>query len=77
MKLFELSPAAMLIRFYLMVFTILVAGFSGQWWIAGIGFLIFYTAIMGMRFKDGRATGPGQTGKRIELPKPGGIKHAV
>jgi hypothetical protein len=77
MKLFEINPAKMLVRFYLMVFTILAAGFSGQWWIAGLGFLIFYSAVMGMQFRNNKGKGSGQTGKRIKLPTRGGYKHAV
>lgn len=49
MKLFELNFAQMLIRYYLMMMVIIVAGFIGQWWLAGLGFFIFLGAIMGAK----------------------------
>lgn len=49
MKLFELNFAQMLIRYYLMMMVIIVAGFIGQWWLAGLGFFLFLGAIMGAK----------------------------
>lgn len=55
MKLFELNFAQMLIRYYLMMMVIIIAGFSGQWWIAGLAFFIFLGAIMGAKFSKNKA----------------------
>lgn len=54
MKLFELNFAQMLIRYYLMMLVIIVAGFTGQWWLAGLGFFIFLGAIMGANFSKNK-----------------------
>ena len=48
MKLFELSLGALMIRFYLIMLVIIVAGFTGLWWLAILALPIFFTALMGM-----------------------------
>ena len=48
MKLFELSFGALMIRFYLIMLVIIVAGFTGLWWLAILALPIFFTALMGM-----------------------------
>lgn len=48
MKLFELSLGALMIRFYLIMLVIIVAGFTGLWWLATLALPIFFTALMGM-----------------------------
>lgn len=66
MKLFELNFAQMLIRYYLMMLVIIIAGFSGQWWIAGLSLFIFLGAIMGAKFskaKKAESTG----GKMVQM----------
>ena len=48
MKLFQLSFDKLLIRFYLIMLVIIVAGFTGLWWLAILALPIFFTALMGM-----------------------------
>lgn len=49
MKPFELSIAGFLLRFYLMMAVILIGGFTGQWWVVGIGLPVFLLTILGVR----------------------------
>lgn len=49
MKPFELSIAGFLLRFYLMMAVILIGGFTGQWWMVGIGLPVFLFTILGVR----------------------------
>ncbi len=68
MKFFELNFAQMLIRYYLMMMVIVIAGFSGQWWLAGLGFFLFLGAIMGAKLTK---TKPAEkTGKMVQLESP-------
>lgn len=48
MKPFNLSVGSIIIRFYLMMAVIVIAGFSGQWWIAFFSLPIFLSAILGV-----------------------------
>jgi len=57
MKLFELSLDKLLIRFYLIMLIIIVAGFTGLWWLAILSLPVFFTALMGMTI-----------GKKVTIP---------
>ena len=48
MKLFQLSFDKLLVRFYLLMLVVLVAGFTGLWWLAMLALPIFFTALMGI-----------------------------
>jgi type IV secretory pathway TrbL component len=48
MKLFELSFDKLLIRFYLIMLIVIVAGFTGLWWLAFLALPVFFSALMGM-----------------------------
>jgi len=48
MKLFELSLPGMVVRFYLMMTVVLIAGFTGVWAIALLALPIFLSAMIGM-----------------------------
>ena len=48
MKLFQLSFDKLLVRFYLIMLLIIVAGFTGLWWLAILALPIFFTALMGI-----------------------------
>lgn len=56
MKFFELNIAQMLIRYYLMMMVIIIAGFSGQWWLAGLSLFIFLSALMGAQWSKTKET---------------------
>lgn len=68
MKLFDINFAQMMVRYYLMMLVIVIAGFTGQWWLAGLAFFLFLSAIMGTNFtatkrkarKDGKILQMGQ-----------------
>ena len=44
----------MMLRYYLMMAVIIVAGFTGQWWLALLGLPIFLMAIMGVGLGSGK-----------------------
>lgn len=48
MKLFGLSLETLMIRFYLLMLVVIVAGFTGLWWLAFLALPIFFSALMGM-----------------------------
>ena len=44
--MFQLSFAGVVIRFYLMMAVVLVAGFTGLWWLAILALPIFLSAMV-------------------------------
>lgn len=54
MRPYEIDFAKVLIRFYLMMAVIILAGFTGQWWLASVGFLIFMSTMLGVAFKKSK-----------------------
>ncbi len=64
MKFFELNFAQMLIRYYLMMMVIIIAGFIGQWWLAGLSFFIFLSAIMGAKLSSSKKA---NEAKRVQM----------
>ncbi|MBK8565391.1 MAG: hypothetical protein IPN76_19105 [Saprospiraceae bacterium] len=51
MKTYELNVGKMVIQFYLMMAIILVAGFTGQWWMTIFAFALVPSAILGIQLK--------------------------
>lgn len=51
MKQFGISVSTMIIRFYLMVIIVIIAGFLQQWWISLIGGAIFLSSMLGLVWK--------------------------
>lgn len=51
MKLYATNVGEMVIRFYLMMAIIIIAGFTKQWWLAAIGFVLFFGALVGAKIK--------------------------
>ena len=47
--MFKLGFAGVVIRFYMMMAVVLIAGFSGQWWLALLALPIFLSAILAFR----------------------------
>ena len=47
MKLFNLSLGSMILRYYLMMVIVLIAGFTGLWWLAVLAFPVFISTILG------------------------------
>ncbi len=51
MKSFELGLAGWFIRLILMMAVVIIAGFSGIWWLAFLAFPIFMSAMLGIVWK--------------------------
>ena len=51
MKPFAIGFDTALFRFYLMMLVIVIAGFTGQWWLSILALPIFLSTILGIRFK--------------------------
>ena len=52
MKQFGISVSTMIIRFYLMVIIIIIAGFLHQWWLSLVGGAIFLSSLLGLVWKE-------------------------
>jgi 1,4-dihydroxy-2-naphthoate octaprenyltransferase len=50
MKAFQLKISTLLLRFYLMMAIVVIAGFTGQWWLAVLSLPVFISAILGIQF---------------------------
>ena len=50
MKLFNLSLTTLMIRFYLMMAIIIIAGFSGIWLLSALALPVFFSGLMGLQF---------------------------
>jgi len=50
MKAFELSIGGVILRFYLMMAIVVVAGFIGQWWLAILALPVLLSTMSGIRF---------------------------
>lgn len=48
MQSFELSFSGVMLRFFLMMGVIILAGFTGQWWLAFLGLPIFLSTLLGI-----------------------------
>ena len=53
--MFKLSIAGVVVRFYLMMAAVIIAGFSGYWAIAILALPIFLSAILGINFNTANA----------------------
>lgn len=51
LKAYHLSFTATILRFYLMMAVIIIAGFSGFWWLGFLALPIFLSIMMGAQFK--------------------------
>lgn len=49
-NLFNLSIGTIVLRFYLMMLIVIVAGFVGQWWLAILAFPVLMSAMLGFTF---------------------------
>ncbi len=69
MKLFDINFAQMMVRYYLMMLVIIIAGFTGQWWLAGLAFFIFLSAIMGAKVISSKNKAR-EDGKILQMGQP-------
>lgn len=51
MKQFNINIGTMILRFYLMMLVVIIAGFLGQWWLAILAFPIFLSSMLGFTKK--------------------------
>lgn len=51
LRFFELNFGSVLLRFYLMMAVIIIAGFSGHWLFAMLALPIFISIMLGVSFK--------------------------
>ncbi|MEM6395725.1 MAG: hypothetical protein AAF741_05210 [Bacteroidota bacterium] len=49
MKCFNISLTTVLLRFYLMMAIVLIAGFSGVWWLAILALPVFISNMIGLQ----------------------------
>ncbi|MEO1262638.1 MAG: hypothetical protein AAFZ15_27780 [Bacteroidota bacterium] len=52
MKYFEANFATVVLRFYLMVGVVLLAGFTGMWWLAFLALPIVLSCMLCIKFTD-------------------------
>jgi hypothetical protein len=50
MKLFQLSITALIIRFYILMAIVVVAGFSGLWLLSLLALPVFFSGLLGVQF---------------------------
>ena len=56
MKFFEASIGTIVSRFFLMMAVVIIAGFSGQWWLSILALPILLSAMTGVSFKTNKNT---------------------
>ena len=56
MKFYEASIGTIVIRFFLLMAIVIVAGFSGQWWLSIFALPILLSAMAGVSFKNDKKT---------------------
>lgn len=66
MKAFESNFTNVIIRFYVMMGVVIIAGFTGLWWLAVLALPIFLTGMMSVRFFDKKST---ENGKVVKFDK--------
>jgi cell division protein FtsW (lipid II flippase) len=54
MKFFEASIGTIVSRFFLLVAIVIIAGFSGQWWISVFALPILLSAMTGVSFRSSK-----------------------
>ena len=52
MKFFEASIGTIVVRFFLIMAIVIVAGFLGQWWLSLIALPVLIGAMLGISFKS-------------------------
>ncbi|MDX1478826.1 MAG: hypothetical protein R3301_14030 [Saprospiraceae bacterium] len=57
MKLFRLNFATIVLRYYLMMLIVIVAGFTGQWWLATLALPVFLSCLMALKLGPQRPSG--------------------
>lgn len=50
MTCFNISLTTVLLRFYLMMAIVIVAGFSGMWWLSVLALPVFISNMIGLQF---------------------------
>jgi hypothetical protein len=50
MKILGLNIATLILRFYLLMAIVIIAGFTGVWWLALLALPVFVSALLGISF---------------------------
>lgn len=69
---YELSLPGVILRFYLMMLIVVIAGFVGQWWLALLSLPILVSILAG--YKIGRQKKVENAGKMVQMEKEAGKK---
>ncbi len=70
MKAFEAKFTTVIKRFYLMMAVVLVAGFTGVWWLAVLALPIFLSSMMCVKLFDKKDdAGKGKHIKMVQMKK--------
>ena len=56
LEYFELSVGAIVKRFFLLMGVVIVAGFSGQWWLAAFALPVLLSAMVGVKITFNKET---------------------
>ena len=65
MKLFEASIGTIVSRFFMMMAVVIIAGFSGQWWLSILALPILLSAMLGVSFKSKKNTAKHSTLEKV------------
>ena len=76
MKLFRLDFASLLVRYYLLMAVVLIAGFTGMWWLAFLGLPIVLSCLAGCVF-NGRSQKASHTGHATITRHDGSVQTAA
>ena len=75
MKAFEAKFTTVIMRFYLMMAVVIVAGFTGFWWLAVLALPIFLSSMMCVKFFDKKES---NNGKLVQMkPERKELREAV
>gem|GEM_PF-3335939 len=69
MKPLSLSFTGVVVRFYLMMVIVLVAGFIGQWWLSVLAFPVFLSGLIGLVLKNKSKSTARQTSEKVKNEK--------
>ena len=67
MKAFKSNISTFIIRLYLMMAVVFLAGFTGFWWLAALALPIFLSALLSVRFFDKKKKPRNGDGKIIRF----------
>ena len=76
MKLLHLGLDTLMLRFYLMMAIVIIAGFAKVWLLALLALPVFFSCLMGIQFKRPDPRGTDVTGGKVLTSSPIGQTEA-